>query len=60
MQNITMKTTGDKLVIEIDLSKNLGTSKSGKSSIIATTSGNIEIENKPGIKIGINCYSPVK
>ncbi len=38
MQNIDMQREGDQLVIRVDLSKNLGRSRSGKTTIIATTS----------------------
>jgi hypothetical protein len=56
MQNVTMKVTGKKLVIEVDLTKDFGVSKSGKSQVIATTSGNVTV--KDDIKIGLNIYRP--
>ena len=56
MKNVEMKVTGTKLVITIDLSKRFGKSASGKTDIIATTAGNVEIEGQPGIKAGINVY----
>lgn len=56
MQNIEMKVNGEELIIIIDLSKNFGSSKSGKSTIIATTSGNISIPNHPDIHLGLNLY----
>jgi hypothetical protein len=56
MQNLKMEVIAEELVIRIDLSKNCGPSKSGKSIIIATTGGNAEVPGKPGLKIGINCY----
>ena len=58
MKNIETKKTGDKLTIEIDLSKEYGRSKSGKTVIIASTEGNIEVGN--GIKLGVNCYKAPK
>ena len=57
MQNVQMSVNGQKLTIEIDLSKRLGPSKSGKTIVIATTSGNVEVPEHPDIKIGINCYT---
>ena len=56
MKNISMVVKGTKLTIEIDLSKRFGKSASGKTDIIATTAGNIEIDGQPGCKIGINAY----
>lgn len=53
--NIHAKKDGDKLVITIDLSQDHGPSKSGKTTIIATTSGNQKVEGSDAI-IGINCY----
>ncbi len=56
MKNVKMTVNGTKLVIEIDLSKNLGVSKTGKSEMIASTQGNISIPSNPEIKIGLNVY----
>jgi hypothetical protein len=60
MQNVEIKRTKDRLVIEIDLTKSYGPSKSGKTIIIASTSGNASIpgENKEGIKVGLNVFKP--
>jgi hypothetical protein len=56
MKNITMSIKGTQLTVAIDLSKRFGKSASGKTDIIATTAGNVEIEGQPGCKIGINAY----
>lgn len=56
-QNMVMKVQGNKLIIEVDLSKKQGLSKSLKNTIIATTGGNIEVPGKPNIKIGMNVYT---
>ena len=56
MKNITMAVKGNILTVTIDLSKRFGKSASGKTDIIATTAGNVEIEGQPGIKAGINVY----
>lgn len=45
------------LTITIDLTKEYGLSGSKKSTMIATTKGNKELEN--GISIGLNVYRPV-
>lgn len=59
MQNVAMKVTGTILTITVDLSKKLGISKSGKSQIIATTGGNVSVEGKPEVKLGLNIYTSV-
>jgi hypothetical protein len=55
VKNITMKVEGNTLTITVDLSKDLGPSKSGKTRIIATTAGNISIPGTDA-KAGINIY----
>ena len=57
MENLQMYIEGEKLTIEIDLSKRLRLSKSGKNQVIATTLGNVEVPGRPEIRIGINCYT---
>ena len=54
MTNIEMKKDGDILTITIDLSKEHGPSKSGKTIVIASTRGNVDVGG--GVKLGINCY----
>jgi hypothetical protein len=58
MKNIEMTVSKNILTIKIDLSKEFGRSKSGKTVVIATTAGNISIPEyaDTGVKIGINCY----
>jgi len=56
MSNIEMKTSGSILTITVDLAKSCGRSKSGKSEIIATTSGNKPLPGYADIKIGLNIY----
>jgi hypothetical protein len=56
MTNIEMKTEGDILTIKIDTSKKFGKSKSGKTTIIASTGGSIFIPDSDSIKIGLNVY----
>jgi len=60
MKNIKMERNGDILRIEIDLAVRGDKSSSGKSVSIATTAGNVTIPGRDEIKIGINCYTPVK
>jgi len=56
MKNMEMKRVGSKLIIEVDLTKDFGISKSGKSTIIASSEGNISIPDDEEIKIGLNIY----
>jgi len=57
MKNIKMNVTGDILTIKVDLSKTFGKSSSGKSTIIASTEGNISVPGKEEVKIGLNVYT---
>jgi len=56
MKNTEMKIDGNKLTITIDLEKEFGPSKSGKTIVIASTEGNQSVPDHEDIKIGINCY----
>ena len=58
MMNVKQTITGNKLVLEIDLSKELGESTSGKSIKVASTAGNVAIdpEKHPGVMLGLNVY----
>ena len=58
-KNVKVAIDENILTITIDLTKTFGKSGSGKSTIIATTSGNKGI-GKEDIKLGLNCYTPVK
>jgi hypothetical protein len=56
-KNLSIKVEGKKITIVIeDYTKEIGTSASGKSKTIATTSGNAQIEGTNGVVIGLNCY----
>ena len=52
--NIKTSLNGNKLVIEIDVSQSFGNSSTGKSVIVASSQGNVQIE--PGLFLGINLY----
>ena len=56
MKNIEMKVEHGKLTITVDLAQELGPSSSGKSVIIATTEGNVDVPGAPDVKIGLNVY----
>ena len=56
MKNVEMKVDGQKLIITVDLTKEFGKSSSGKTTIVATTAGNVTVPGHDDIKIGLNCY----
>lgn len=58
MANIKQQLNGNILTLTIDLSAAGERSKSGKSIVIATTSGNISVTGKPEFKLGLNLYKP--
>ncbi|MFH1114509.1 MAG: hypothetical protein V1792_11360 [Pseudomonadota bacterium] len=55
MKNAEIRVEGDILAITVDLSKDLGPSKSGKTTIVATSEGNKAIPGRDE-KIGLNIY----
>lgn len=55
-KNVDMAVEGNILTIKVDLSKDFGPSSSGKTTIIASTEGNISIPGREEIKIGLNIY----
>jgi len=58
MQNVSLSVKGETLTITVDLSKTFGASKSGKSTVIASTAGNVPIPDSNGLKLGLNVYKP--
>lgn len=50
-----MNVEGTTLIIKVDLTKDFGPSSSGKTTIIATTEGNVSIPDREE-KIGLNVY----
>lgn len=59
-KNVKMTVESNKLIIEIDLTKEYGLSSSGKSVTVATTAGNVPVPGHSEIKIGLNVYKPAK
>ena len=55
MKNIEMMVDGELLIIKVDLAKEFGPSKSGKTIIVATSEGNVTIPERDE-KIGLNVY----
>lgn len=56
MKNVETTVEHGKLIVTVDLSQELGSSASGKSVIIATTEGNIDVPGVPDVKFGLNVY----
>lgn len=56
-QNVHMEQEGDLLTIRVDLSKRFGKSSSGKTTIIASSQGNVSVPGDDSIKIGLNIYT---
>lgn len=54
MTNVETKLDGDILTISVDLSKEFGYSKSGKTITVASTQGNQAV--RPGYFLGLNVY----
>lgn len=55
MENVKMTREGDKLIIEVDLTVDLGDSSSGKTRVIASTRGNAKVPESDAM-IGLNVY----
>jgi hypothetical protein len=59
MKNVIFRIEGEKkakkLIIEVDLSQRLGPSRSGKTDMIASTSGNADT-GVDGIRVGLNVF----
>ncbi len=55
MKNVEMTVEGNILTLKVDLSKEFGTSSSGKSVIVASTEGNYAIPGREE-KVGLNVY----
>ena len=55
MKNVEMTLEGNVLVIRVDLTKEFGPSSSGKTTIIASTEGNVSVPDREE-KVGLNVY----
>lgn len=60
MKNVDVRVEKKKLIIEIDLTKDFGASKSGKTTMIATTEGNFKVPGTDDVVLGLNAYKPRK
>ena len=57
MENVEVTQDGDTLVLKIDTSKRLRDSKTGKTTLVATTGGNHQITGT-NLKLGLNLFVP--
>ena len=55
-KNVNATVKAGVLTITVDLTKEFGRSASGKSTIIATTSGNVTVDGTEGAVLGFNLY----
>ena len=55
MKNVEMTVEENILIIKVDLSKEFGQSKSGKTLIVASTEGNVSVPGRKE-KVGLNVY----
>jgi hypothetical protein len=56
MRNVKLAINGKLLTITVDLSKEQGESKSGKSVVIGSSDGNVDVPGAKAIKLGLNVY----
>jgi hypothetical protein len=55
MKNVASKVEGNTLTITVDLSQEFGPSKSGKTTVVASTEGNITLADGRTV-MGLNVY----
>jgi hypothetical protein len=60
MENIELKVEGKKLILTVDLTKEIGPSSSGKNTLIASTEGNANVPGLEGVKVGLYVYKAKK
>lgn len=58
LKNVTLEVDGNTLTITVDLSKELGPSASGKSTLIASTGGAVTVEG--GARVNLSVYRKTK
>jgi len=56
MKNVELSLDGNILTIRVDLSQTFGPSSSGKTTIIASTEGNMPVGPGRDEEIGLNVY----
>lgn len=58
LKNVALNVEGNTLTITVDLSKELGPSASGKSTLIASTGGAVTVEG--GARVNLSVYRKTK
>lgn len=62
VRNVSYKVVGrgkgQRLVISVDLSKEIGPSKTGRSINVATTGGLIRLDERPEMRFVLNVFKP--
>lgn len=57
MENLTVEIRGNTVIVTITLGRDEGRiSGSGRSILLATTGGNVDIPGHPGVKLGVNVF----
>ena len=56
MKNVDMQIDGDQLTIKIDLGKDFGDSRSGKTIMIASSEGNQTLPGHDDVRLGLNVF----
>lgn len=55
-KNISATVEGDELVLRVKIKERHGESASGKTIIVASSGGNVQIEGTGGVVVGFNAY----
>jgi hypothetical protein len=58
MKNVEIEYTDDEVIVRMKRDEDLGLSSTGKSRIVATTGGNVEVDG--GLYLGLNLIKPLK
>jgi hypothetical protein len=56
LRNIEMLVVNGRLILQVDLSQDLGPSKTGKTRLIASSSGNGFIPGYEGVRLSLSVY----
>lgn len=59
MQNVKAEVKGNTLTITVDLTQRIGPSSTGKTLIVASSSGNANVPGHAGVKFGLNVFAPL-
>ena len=54
--NVKIEVKENKMVVTVDMSKDQGPSKSGKTRVIASSHGNVPVPGHADCRLGLNVY----